>query len=502
MCYKPFKVINNSKSFNFKTSSFYNVVPCNHCIECQDVRSSSWEVRTYYEYLHCVENGGQVFYYTLTFNNEHLPRFQGIPCFDYNLVDGFLKRLREHLSRRCNATMKVFLSSEFGDLKKRPHHHVLFYVTCANFEKKISPWFFKTLVADCWCERDGSSRYPYGFVKPGDNCGLVDSYHAVTYVCKYVCKDVSFSTNYFLILRNLVRLYLGLLSPSQLKSLPSLSRLKSSRVAKAILDPELYELRNQFALDFKHMVPFIKYSLGFGACALDTLSESDVLFEKIRMPFSNEFVYKPLPKYLSRKLFFDRVYNPTTGKRDLYRLNAKGMQHFEDKTIRNFSESLANNDKLYGYALQHLRDDAELEPLFEHYNDIRSSLPVYKELFRYHSIYYGWLDCSSDDLVTRIRESLYNRSIYVNDKFSLSDLSEEAYCKAREYIFDQFDSRSQIYELCQLTLDSIKCQLSEEKAKVKEKKRALQRRLKCYMKRDCSSPHVVKYKPLKFSNVV
>lgn len=43
----------------------------------------SYETRLYYEYLNCTNNDGQVFFFTLTYNDAHVPKYDGQPCFDY-----------------------------------------------------------------------------------------------------------------------------------------------------------------------------------------------------------------------------------------------------------------------------------------------------------------------------------------------------------------------------------------------------------------------------------
>lgn len=72
-------------------------VPCGKCEACKKSNRDDWFIRSVYEWK---EHGcSNTFFYTLTYNNEHLPRFMDVPCFKKKDIQDFIKRLRFRLSK-------------------------------------------------------------------------------------------------------------------------------------------------------------------------------------------------------------------------------------------------------------------------------------------------------------------------------------------------------------------------------------------------------------------
>ena len=167
-----------------------------------------YQCRLYWEFKYCQDHDGQTFYYTLTYNNKNLPRYDGMPCFDYRdlvylLNGGFKKKLL----RSYGTLFKYFVGAELGEgagkrgMSNNPHYHVLFFLRPAGSDKypykKISPDEFRHLVRHYWQgfdqDTDGWHSFKsakYGIAKEGKYVGLVQNYQACTYVSKYVTKDV------------------------------------------------------------------------------------------------------------------------------------------------------------------------------------------------------------------------------------------------------------------------------------------------------------------------
>jgi len=59
---------------------------------------------------------------TLTFDDEHLPRIDGVPTLDVRPWQLFAKRLRKQLGR-----FRFFQCGEYGELTGRPHHHAILF---------------------------------------------------------------------------------------------------------------------------------------------------------------------------------------------------------------------------------------------------------------------------------------------------------------------------------------------------------------------------------------
>lgn len=184
MCYAPITIKNNSKLYRPLLSKDLVKVPCGKCRECQLRAENDWFVRIYYEWLRTKQLGGQTFFISLSFNDEHLPildtsvmkysglapilmkffnnteayklnddelhqlrsrvdRYQDryetlsldIPyfhhaCFSSDYITAFFKALRQYLNdedilKYDDEPLKYFCVTEYGDNKHRPHYHIL-----------------------------------------------------------------------------------------------------------------------------------------------------------------------------------------------------------------------------------------------------------------------------------------------------------------------------------------------------------------------------------------
>lgn len=179
MCYRPLNIANRKLDFSLYKDQVYFTVPCGKCSECRRNTQTAWFTRAYYEYLDCVDKGGSVIYVTLTYNNEHLPHYNGVPCFSKRDVQLFFKRLRRRLN--C-AGIKYLITSEYGGKTHRPHLHGLIYVPF-----QLNALTLKQLIFETWQN---------GFVDFGKYGGIVNGVGAIQYVCKYICKDLDFDYDF------------------------------------------------------------------------------------------------------------------------------------------------------------------------------------------------------------------------------------------------------------------------------------------------------------------
>lgn len=173
MCVNKLRVKNNKIEFNSLTDRLYNYVPCGKCEECLKNRVQQYETRLVAEYESCKKNGGNSFFYTLTYDEQHVPRFYNHRVFSKYDVQKFLKRLRKELK----TPFRYFLSSEYGHKTFRPHYHIDFF-----FNKYIDPKKLYESIKSCWY---------LGNIMPGRNLGLINSAIPMRYVAKYVDKDIS-----------------------------------------------------------------------------------------------------------------------------------------------------------------------------------------------------------------------------------------------------------------------------------------------------------------------
>lgn len=209
-------IVNSKKNITLKNRTLYFspdkdrvkvsfASPCSY--KFRQSKIEGYESRLYWQFKYCQDFNGQVFYYTLTYNNKSIPRYYGTYCFDYeHLRDLLTGGFRKILLRKFGTSFKYFIGAELGDgkgkrgLHNNPHYHVLFFLESANNCKfpyhKITAREFRHYVRLYWQGFDedvtGWRSYKtakYGSVKEGENLGLVTDFRACMYCAKYVCKD-------------------------------------------------------------------------------------------------------------------------------------------------------------------------------------------------------------------------------------------------------------------------------------------------------------------------
>lgn len=212
---KPLIIRNTTNYFNPETTRTYNSFSSPYTYQSRQQKIEAYETRLYWQYRYCEDHDGQTFFYTLTYNNRHLPSYYGQPCFDYNdLADiVFTGSFRMDLLRKYGTKMKYFVGAELGDgkgergLLNNPHYHILFFLEPANDERypyiKISPEHFRHLVRMAWqgFDEDIDGWHDYrkarkGIAREGEPEGIkmltygkVIDFRACMYCAKYVCKD-------------------------------------------------------------------------------------------------------------------------------------------------------------------------------------------------------------------------------------------------------------------------------------------------------------------------
>lgn len=178
MCYKKRKLKNRILADH--RSGFdkeYIKVPCGTCPACRKVKSNDWLVRSYFEFL---ENEHQAFFVSLDFDDEHLPRWFGIPCFDSEIMKHFLYRLRNTIG-----SFRYFYATDYGGLLRRPHYHIVIIP-----EKEILLPVFSSVIRDKWQQ----GRHSDIELLP---CVDHNKLKAVEYVCSYSSKDITWDTEIF-----------------------------------------------------------------------------------------------------------------------------------------------------------------------------------------------------------------------------------------------------------------------------------------------------------------
>lgn len=97
-------------------------VPCGVCIGCRIDRAEAWAIRATHEAsMHKFGAGarGSVFL-TLTYDPQHVPT-------DYSVRKDVMQRFLKRLRKRIGEKVRYLLCGEYGELKGRPHFHVLLF---------------------------------------------------------------------------------------------------------------------------------------------------------------------------------------------------------------------------------------------------------------------------------------------------------------------------------------------------------------------------------------
>lgn len=174
MCYKKTKRVNPIKPDHRTGFDKYTIkTPCCTCPSCRKVRAQGWLVRAFFEFE---GNNRQAYFFSLDFDNEHLPTYKGVACFDSEIIKKFLKRLRNHIG-----SFRYFYATDYGGFLKRPHYHMI----CLPDKRFESGEFFK-IVKAAWQQ----GHYT--------NVEAIESVHqsklkALQYVISYASKDITFS---------------------------------------------------------------------------------------------------------------------------------------------------------------------------------------------------------------------------------------------------------------------------------------------------------------------
>lgn len=102
-------------------------LPCGKCLGCRQAHANQWALRCQHEAASWKRNT----FLTLTYDDKHVPHDNTLQPAHLQL---FLKRLRKHASGRKSyidsnrtANIRFFACGEYGELKNRPHYHLLLF---------------------------------------------------------------------------------------------------------------------------------------------------------------------------------------------------------------------------------------------------------------------------------------------------------------------------------------------------------------------------------------
>lgn len=298
----------------------YFDVPCGKCEECRNNMRSEWFVRSFYEWQEVQKTHGCGMFYTLTYNNTFLPHYKGIPCFSKRDIQLFIKRLRFALELVGVRLVGYLLTCENGERFDRPHYHVIFFLSSV-----MNPWKFYHIVEKEWQN---------GFVYAGRDGGIVNSVSGILYVTKYCCKDTSYLAKdgllYNAIKEDFSNWYQGFYDMlDERNEVPSTFDELIKNHTQFVGNKDLSEWYNGFMRTYRAHSPFNAHSNKLGYCIINHphLNRVD---DTILMPSKKGWNPVPIPRYVLRNLWYDRLPNEKDGKFTRFVLSPSGKAHFID----------------------------------------------------------------------------------------------------------------------------------------------------------------------------
>ena len=216
MCLRPITIKNPKKRLRRSGGENYLItIPCGVCAECISLKRKECAFRTYYEAKDTIDNGGYIYFDTLTYNRKSLPKISEMldieidkkddfSCFRKRDLTLFFKLLRKNLMKKYDIknNLKYFYTSEYGKSEnyiddlgrmrkgtKRPHYHILFFIKKRGIPKDV---FIKE-VMKCWKmgRTDYHNCHKHFFDK--NNYDMNHMQNVCRYVSKYVTKDYGYN---------------------------------------------------------------------------------------------------------------------------------------------------------------------------------------------------------------------------------------------------------------------------------------------------------------------
>lgn len=291
MCLQPRQIVNRTKCLRPTDASVISV-PCGECEECRYIRRTEYAFRIYAEMQKNVARGWKNYFFTLTYNDDNLPKvsfcFKGYhyndcPVFRRSDIIRFFKNIREYVLRTYGIkAISWICCPEYGSHTQRPHYHcylslpldpdvvhmllVRFWrnskgrVTDDNGEDIEHFWNFRRL----------GKNNDLGFVYPKDPNGGVDSkgyYHkpllissdgiqaSSHYVAKYCTKDLCFYGLPY------VKAFLQYCKSADLKEL---KKLKNEHIFSVLTSNHFGESINDHVKSLKDLVNGVSTSFRLG----------------------------------------------------------------------------------------------------------------------------------------------------------------------------------------------------------------------------------------------
>lgn len=457
---------------DYSKRSFRLVNPSNFL--AQQSKQLGYFIRTYYHFEHVQALGGKAYFYTLTYNDNALPHYLGVPCVDYQDVKYFLRSsgFDKHLQREYGYKLQYFLTCELGEGKgvrgygNNPHYHVIFFLLPNRKQgviyKYLTDSCFENIVKYYWQGSDYPKRrkqeYKYGVAMPGDNLGRVNSGAALSYCSKYVLKDVNYNNlkkrltnvvkemiyNRLCNLRMARNIFFSLLSDKQKSEMDPDKYISPTNPLISAFVNRIFE--NVYKNDiFNRYLPKVRISQGVGLYAIDKVNEDGLT---ITIPYDRKTLKTVnIPQYIYRKMYYQIVKDDKENNK--YILNNAGIK----KRLDTLEFDLNKQSALLHKVLQfhkvdvHSLDDISIKAL--------EIYPLYSLVYRDRLIPVDYTDINPLQDYELFLTSEYYYSDYMDDVENIlffngrSTFIEHPYFNPYKKIFENFDNLIENYYICQ-----------------------------------------------------
>lgn len=434
MCLNPIRIINPKSKVRIDGGENYVItIECGKCAECVYLKRKEARMRSYYQFKWTLENGGCIYFDSLTYDPKNLPRISDwIPevkgtkldssCFRRKDITDYIKRVRMHMTRKgldVKDKLKYFVVSEYGSDKKyisdsgrirkgtkRPHYHIL--------------WFWQgdwKDIVEASNEMWGKGRTDIGNMKKhvfkiGYHEDFEHMMSVCTYVAKYVVKDLDY--------------------------IKKVNKLLEKIEKKYNVDYETLEkVRKETEL-------FKRWSNGYGISGLVYNEGEDLNNMRIKIPDKEKiWDYLKIPTYYRRKIHYKLVKN--NGKyqwvlreemKDTYIEREYESTRLYYRRTKDIVENLEmyvkeedtfDNEKLRGIGLK-----LKIKEMKKKINELLDGRTIW-EFAEYQTRYKGRLTKSpTDDMIERKYEILDNEEC--EDKDIATSFAHKTY-KSLPYKF-------------------------------------------------------------------
>lgn len=328
--------------------------PCGVCPQCRKKEQLDWSFRLKTELHQLDEKEWYCVFFTMTYNDEHLPHFPKVllnergleyykdkqlpMCFSKEDVRDFHKRLRDWLESKGakdDKRYKYMTCAEYGESTKRCHYHTLMCVP-----RFINPQELFDKVNELWTCR--------GFIFPKNINGGVDGHgyehkpfvvesidKACAYCAKYISKDIAFEES---IDRSMFRKKIVKSDTSEYK-VKRIYYKNIGRTLEIVVKKDNDDCYEEEIIRLSDYTCFHMQSRQLGKLFVDTLGKEKLEYLTNGYYFDGDEFCHQFPKYMREKCLYDITYLKHNDDRYINRVpndffKAHYKELFQDKVIK------------------------------------------------------------------------------------------------------------------------------------------------------------------------